>query len=101
MFEAEYPKDLPVSSLNTLLSRLRGLASNAEAVHAAWVVLGYGLHLGIPVKVFGGGEATLEEEAAIMELLETQPNVAGGPLASIALSIVLKLASKILLEALS
>jgi hypothetical protein len=98
MIEAEYPKDLPVSSLNTLLSRLRGSASNAEAIHAAWVVLGYGLHLGMPVKVFGDNEATLKEEAAIMELLENEPNVAGGPLASIALSVVIKLALKILSE---
>jgi hypothetical protein len=98
MFEAEYPKDLPVSSLNTLLNYLRGSASSAEAIHAAWVVLGYGLHLGIPVKVFGDNEVTLKDEAAIRELLENEPNVAGGPLASIALSVVIKLALKILSE---
>ena len=103
MLEVEYPKQLPVASLNVLLSKLRGNATNAQAVHAAWVILGYGASLGFPVdQIFGGAEVQLKEEAAIESLLyesEHEEGVAKGPLASVAIGVVIKLALRLLSEA--
>lgn len=99
----DYPKTLPIEALNTLLAKLRGNASNSEAVHAAWLILGYGLHIGIPVdSVFGGAEVQLKEETALEALIhesELGDDVAGGPLTGIAISIVIKLALRLLKEA--
>lgn len=100
----DYPVALPVDAVSVFLDKVKGKPVNVpELVHASWALVGYGLHLGLPVDQLKGavaGADEMSEEAALIYVLDHGQNAGvikqAGPLVGIALSIALKLALKFL-----
>jgi len=95
----EYPKVLPQDALYLFLDEVRGKHHPVpDMVNAGWNITGYGLHLGLPQAqpIGASGDVQMTEEEALTFVLDNvqDPSTAAqaGPLAGIALSIVLKLA---------
>lgn len=95
----EYPKSVPQDAIYLFLDEVRGKHHPVpDLVNAGWNLVGFGLHLGLPqVQPVGAtADEQLSEEAALVYVLDhlQDPGTAAqaGPLAAIALSIVLKLA---------
>ncbi len=106
----DYPKSLPTDALMLMLDKVRGNpVSMAEAVQAAWNISGYGLSLALPTQLVVGDSGAISEETALEELIaygkgaeSGEPHVVGiGVLPALALSMVVKLALKFLMEHLS
>jgi hypothetical protein len=90
-----YPVELPSDGLMLLLDKVRGKdVDNALLVQVAWNVTGYGLGRFLPVEKLIGSENVSEEEA--LEALIASGQSKQGVVSSIVLSVVLKLALKIL-----
>ena len=97
----EYPLTLPTDALMTLLDVVRGKVDTSKAVQAAWNILGYGLAQGFPIQQGIGDhsdDATIEALEALIASQEN-PEAVGFP--SVAFAIVIKLALKLVLSALS
>ena len=97
-----YPEVMPTEALMLLLDKVRGKeVAVSELVHGAWNVLGYGLNQALPLPMTIGDDGSLPtDEQALLSLLGTEnPNVVGfGILPGIAISIVIKLALKLLAQ---
>ena len=102
----EYPKTMPVGALMVMLDKVRGNpVSMAEVVQGAWNISGYGLGLALPLPSVIGEAGDLSEEIALENLIqyskeEATPNsvAGGGILPALALSVVIKLAIRLLSE---
>lgn len=96
----DYPASLPTDALLTLLDVVRGKIDSSKAIHAGWNILGYGLSQGFPVQQ-GIGDYSEEEASEALQILiaDDHPEAVGFP--SVAFAVVLKLALKIVLSALS
>jgi len=102
----DYPLSLPTDALMTLLDVVRGKIDASKAVHAAWNLLGFGLAQGFPLQQgigdsSGGDSSDGATAEAIEALLASQSPQAAIGFPSLAFSIVLKLAIKIIMESLS
>ena len=97
----EYPLSLPTDALITLHHVVRGKVDASKAVHAAWNILGYGLAQGFPIQQGIGDSSDGATAEAIEALLASQSPPAAIGFPSLAFSIVLKLAMKIILDSLS
>jgi hypothetical protein len=103
MAELEYPQELPLASLKVLLDKVRGgPVSIADTVQAGWIILGYGLGKGIPIPP-AFGTIHMTDEEALMSLIVKQEDdgAVGNPVLTVALSIVLKLAFRLISEYIS
>lgn len=103
MAEIEYPQDLPLASIKVLLDKVRGgPVSIAETVQAGWIILGYGLGKGIPIPPAFGTINMTDEEALLSLIVKQEDDDAiGNPVLTVALSIVLKLAFRLISEYIS
>jgi hypothetical protein len=97
----DYPLSLPTDALMTLLDVVRGKIDASKAVHAAWNLLGFGLAQGFPLQQGIGDSSDGATAEAIEALLASQSPQAAIGFPSLAFSIVLKLAMKIILDSLS
>jgi hypothetical protein len=97
----DYPLTLSTDALMTLLDVVRGKVDASKAVHAAWNILGYGLAQGFPIQQGIGDSSDGAIVEAIEALLGNQGPQAAIGFPSLAFSIVLKLAMKIILDSLS
>jgi len=97
----DYPLSLPTDALMTLLDVVRGKIDASKAVHAAWNLLGFGLAQGFPIQQGIGDSSDAATAEAIEALLASQSPQAAIGFPSLAFSIVLKLAVKIILDSLS
>jgi hypothetical protein len=94
----EYPKQVPQTAIYLFLDEVRGKHHPVpDLVNAGWNLVGYGLHLGLPqVQPVGATADEMSDEDALVYMLDNlqDPGTAAqaGPLAALALSIVLKLA---------
>jgi len=96
----EYPLNLPTDALITLLDVVRGKVDASKAVHAAWIILGYGLAQGFPVQQGIGDHSDAATSEALEALIaHDNPEAVGFP--ALALGIVLRLALKIIMESLT
>lgn len=92
-----YPNELPLDAVTVLLGYIRGKApATADAVHAAWEILGYGLGKGLPTQL-AYGESEPNEEAALETLLNDS-EAPQGILISVAIGVAIKIAMRILKE---
>lgn len=99
----EYPKAMPVDALMLMLDKVRGNpVSMAEVVQGAWNISGYGLGLALPLPSVIGEAGELSDEAALESLIQyakQEEGVSGvGILPALALSVVIKLAIRLLSE---
>lgn len=100
----EYPKAMPVDALMLLLDKVRGNpVTMAEVVQGAWNISGYGLGLALPLPSVIGAAGDLSDESALEELIkysqqDTDQAIGAGILPAMALSIVIKLAIRLLSE---
>jgi hypothetical protein len=96
----DYPASLPTDALMVLLDVVRGKTDSSKAIQAGWNVLGYGLSQGFPVQQGIGDYSEQEYSDALQTLIaHDHPEAIGFP--AVAFGIVLKLALKVILEALS
>lgn len=96
-----YPVVMPTDALLLLLDKVRGKpVAVSELVHGAWNVLGYGLSQTLPLPEAIGNAGDITDEQAILSLLgsEDESVVGIGILPAIAISIVFKLAIKLLAQ---
>lgn len=101
----EYPKAMPMDALMLLLDKVRGNpVSVAELVQGAWNISGYGLGLALPLPSVIGAAGDLSDEQALETLIQyckdngDEKVSSAGVLPAIALSIVIKLAIRLLSE---
>ncbi len=95
-----YPVELPSDGLMLLLDKVRGKdVDNALLVQVAWNVTGYGLGRFLPVEKLIGAENMSEEEA--LEQLIAANQSKQGVVSGIVLSVVIKLALKIIVNYIS
>ena len=95
-----YPVELPSDGLMLLLDKVRGKdVDNALLVQVAWNVTGYGLGRFLPVEKLIGAENMSEEEA--LEQLIAANQLKQGVVSGIVLSVVIKLALKIIVNYIS
>ena len=100
----EYPKVMPVDTLMLMLDKVRGNpVSMAEVVQGAWNISGYGLGLALPLPSVIGAAGDLSDENALEALIQYSQQEAdqvssAGILPAMALSIVIKLAIRLLSE---
>lgn len=100
----EYPKVMPVDALMLMLDKVRGNpVSMAEVVQGAWNISGYGLGLALPLPSVIGAAGDLSDENALEALIQYSQQEAdqvssAGILPAMALSIVIKLAIRLLSE---
>lgn len=101
----EYPKAMPMDALMLLLDKVRGNpVSVAELVQGAWNISGYGLGLALPLPSVIGAAGDLSDEQALETLIQyckdngDEKVSSVGVLPAIALSIVIKLAIRLLSE---
>ena len=90
-----YPSELPTEGLVLLLDKVRGKdVPVAELVHVAWNAAGYGLDRFLPVEKLVGAE-NISEEEALQQMIAANESKQG-VVSGIVISIVVKLALKIL-----
>jgi hypothetical protein len=100
----EYPKTMPVDALMLMLDKVRGNpVSMAEVVQGAWNISGYGLGLALPLPSVIGAAGDLSDETALETLIQYSQQEAdqvssAGILPALALSVVIKLAIRLLSE---
>ena len=93
-----YPEELPLDAVGQLLGYVRGKApATADAVRAAWVILGYGLGRSFPLGIEPFGAASEEDDTEALEsLLGDGPPQ--GVLLSVAIGVAIKIALRVLKE---
>ncbi len=104
----QLPETLDFQAVNILLEAFRGKNKDfTEIAVASWNIVGYGLHVGLPVfvtpmqnpmtEIMLPKEEDLVEEIELFLLEETDPELKKGVLSSYAIMFLIKLAVKYLL----